>query len=120
MAEVVAYVGHGLDVTLTVSDATGIMRMRRDRRRLLGEQTIEPDEDRSIMRRFSYPDAYGAVTAATGFAFPWPPDFETFIALPDELLVELENAIYRVNPHWLPGGRASEDPKEPAPDSTEN
>lgn len=117
--EVVEYTGPGLPsgpARLTVSEATVLMRMRRDRLRLDGQRAIEPDEDRRVLRIYSYPDAVASVTHAEGLS--WPPDFETFLGLPDGLLAALEAAIYRLNPHWLPEGIVTEDPKAPAPAST--
>lgn len=114
--ELVEFTGPDGPARFTVSEATVLMRMRRDRLRIDGQRAVEEDEDRRVLRIYSYPDACAAVTQAEGMA--WPPDFETFLTLPDGLLAALEAAIYRLNPHWLPEGVATEDPKAPAPAST--
>jgi hypothetical protein len=128
--ETVEYTGDGWAAKFTVSQATLLIGVARSRLRLLGERAIEPDEDRRVLRLYTYPDLSAGVTSALGvYAGPgpapklpwasWPPDFETFIGLPDGLVSRLEDAIYRLNPHWLPGGGAqTENPKAPAQDST--
>jgi hypothetical protein len=117
-SEVVEFVCPEWTAHLTVSEATVLIGMRRTRLRLDGERAIEPDDDRRLLRVYSYPDVCSAVSASDGLPFSWPPDFETFLKLPDGLLVKLEEAIYRLNPHWLPGGAPVADPKAPPPAST--
>lgn len=121
-SEVVEYQGDGFVSHFTVSQATVLIGMARSRLRLDGERAIEPDDDRRLLRVYTYPDLCAAVTEAdlTGpNGLNWPPDFETFLGLPDGLVSKLEEAVYRLNPHWLPGGGApAADPKAPAAAST--
>ncbi len=107
-------------VRLTVSDETVLVNWRRGRLNIEGKRAnqAEPDIDRQQIRLYSYPDACAAVIAAEGLPFTWPPDFETYLALPGPLLALVEKTIYRLNPHWLPEGAVTEDPKAPAPAST--
>jgi len=104
--------------TFTVSTATVLIGMVRARLRRDGERAIEPNEDRRLLRILVYPDICAAVVSAEGLPYAWPPTFEQFLALPDSLDAALEDAIYRLNPHWLPGGAAGPDPKATAPAST--
>jgi len=113
--EVVEYDG----AKFTVSEANNRIQIRRDLLEGDGRRAIEPDEDRRYLRIYSYPPVCAAVTQAEGVPYAWPPDFETFYELmPGALTIKLENAIFRLNPHWLPNGGASEDPKAPAQEST--
>jgi hypothetical protein len=100
---------------VTVARATVLMGMRRTRLASEGLAADETDLDRRLLRRFTYPDCIAATTQAEGIR-PWPPSFETFIALPDDFCAQWEAAVYAVNPSWLPG--QAPNPKANAPASS--
>lgn len=123
-------------VRLTVTRANMLIGMQRTRIRIGGQDAFKledalakeaeeaggapvpvTDDDHRILRLYTYPDVCAAVTAAVGLPTAWPPDFESFLAWPDDLDARLEAVIYRLNPHWLPGAEsaAAADPKAPAP-----
>lgn len=116
--EIIKFAGPDWTANFTVSEATVLIGMRRSRLSQDGQRAIETDVDRRLLRIYTYPDVCAAVILADGYPLPWPPDFETFLTLPDGLLVKFEEVIYRLNPHWLPGGAPAEDPKAPASAST--
>jgi hypothetical protein len=97
--EVVEYKDGTLDVRLTVSEATLLLGLRRTRLKVEASHG-ETDLDRRILLFVTYPDLVAATIEAEGI--PWPPDFEAFIALPEPLAIAWEEAVYRLNPHWLP------------------
>jgi hypothetical protein len=99
------------DIRLTISEATVLIGMRRTRIRLEMEKADEPDLDRKLLGLYTYPDLVAATIQAEGL--PWPPEFEAFLELPDALVAQWENAVYELNPHWLPGGN------QPAGDDAE-
>jgi len=89
-------------VKIVVGAANTLMGMRRTRIREEGRKEIEQesDVDRRILRIYTYPDLIAATVEAEGI--PWPLDFEPFLELPDHLVAEWEQAIYELNPHWIP------------------
>ncbi len=93
-------------VTITLSQATVLLGMRRTRVQLEGREADEPDTDRRLLRMYTYPDLVGAVVEVDGL--PWPLDFETFLGLPDSLVVLWERETYALNPHWLPSAEPAE------------
>jgi hypothetical protein len=111
LTEVVEYAMPVGKASFTVSEATVLIGMRRTRLRLDASQAAETDIDRRLLRLFTYPDVCAAVVSVEGLPGAWPPDFETFAGLPDGLVAKLEEAVYRLNPHWLPGGAPGSDPK---------
>jgi hypothetical protein len=118
--EVVEYQGDGWAARLTVSEANNRIQIRRDRLVDEGRRAVDEDDDRRILRIYSYPPVCAAVVESSGLPWAWPPDFETFYeSMPSALTAKLEEAIYRLNPHWLPAApEGTEDPKAPAQDST--
>jgi len=106
-------------ITLTVSAATVLIGMRRTRLQVEGRSAEETDPDRTLLRLYTYPDLVAATVEAQGI--PWPLSFEDFLELPDRLAAQWENAVYALNPHWLPGGgETAEEKKEPQTISTED
>lgn len=101
----------GMTVTVR-APATALQGMRRTR--LIAEALAapEPDPDRALLRRFSYPDCVAGAASVSGVT-PWPLDFESFIALPDEFIAQWEQAVYELHPKWAPGYQT--DPKASAP-----
>lgn len=96
--EIVEYSRNGLDISLTISEATILIGMKRARLRVEGARVEDEDPDIHLARSFYYPDLVAPVVDSVGI--DWPPDFETFIELPDDLAAQWEAAVYRLNPHW--------------------
>ena len=116
--KVIEYEDENMTAHIVVSEATVLIGMKRTRIRLEAEPEKEEDPDKRLLRLFTYPDLAAAATeimltpaAATDgekpdevFISPSPPlDFETFLALPEQLVSAWEQAVYALNPHWLPG-----------------
>ena len=89
---------------ITVAEATTLMGMRRTMLRLDGaEKSKDIDDDAlRILQSITYPDLIATVTENKGFT-EWPISFEAFLDLPERLTGKWEDAVYRLNPHWLPG-----------------
>lgn len=104
----------GLDVRLSVSQATVLMGMKRSRLKREGMDVEEKDIDRHLLRIFTYPDLMAATVEADGLDL----DFESFLLWPDSLVAMWENAVYRLNPHWLPAQPEREDGDPKAQAST--
>ena len=97
------------ELSVTVSEATALMGMRRQ---LLREGAFEPDKQdakkraptytdqaQQVLRLIVYPDYVSCMTASTGL--PEPLTFEVFCELPDAFLESWGRAVYTLNPHWL-------------------
>ncbi|HEY4693020.1 MAG TPA: hypothetical protein VIH16_06250 [Bellilinea sp.] len=97
------------EILVTVSEATGLMGMRRQ---ILRNEAFQPDaadakkmvpvyedEAMQVLRLISYPDCAASLVSSTGL--PTPLTFEDFIELPDVLLERWATATYELNPHWL-------------------
>lgn len=106
--------GLGLDVRLSISQATVLMGMKRSRLKREGIDAADEDIDRHLLRIFTYPDLSAATVAIEGLP---DFDFEAFLLLPDSLIARWEDAVYRLNPHWLPTESEPEDgdPNPPTP-----
>lgn len=96
-------------VTVVVSAANVRQGMKRTRLRMEAAGAKEDDQDRMLLRLFTYPDLTASAVSVVGMA--WPLDFEAFLLLPDALVGKWEKACYELNPHWLPGGGPTPDPK---------
>jgi hypothetical protein len=84
----------------------------------------EGDVDRWILRVMVWPDVAACTSGVLNFnhggtesteknqEILWPPDFESFANLTDELGVKVQDAVYRVNPHWAPESAAPATKKE--------
>jgi hypothetical protein len=88
------------DIKLTVSEATTLIGMKRTRLKVEASKAGETDVDRHLLRLYPYADLVAATIQAEGL--PWPLDFESFLALPEQLVAKWEEAAYELNPHWLP------------------
>jgi hypothetical protein len=122
--ETVSYQVDGYDVSLTVSEATVLVGMRRTRLKLAGDKAERErakdygyDADRHLLRATIYPDLIAATVEARGLA--WPLEFEEFLGLPEQLWVAWEQAVYRLNPHWLPSPEQSREKKDDPTNSSD-
>ena len=123
--KIVTYQDDDIDVRLVIARADIRAGMRRTRLQLdadahdKGKKARRDDPDVRLLRRFTYPDLMAATVEASGI--PWPLAFEDYLALPERLGLAWEQAVYELNPHWLPPASeeaASEEKKEPARNST--
>lgn len=99
------------DRSITVSEASALIGMRRQRLRVEGQAAGETDPDRRFLRLVQYPDVVAATVTQAGFDH-WSPSFDEFIEWPERFLNEVEEAIYRLNPHWVPGYDSDEAKKK--------
>lgn len=84
---------------LHIMRANVLIGMRRTRMRVEGSQVDDDDIDRQLLRAVVYPDLIAPVASTQGFA-DWPISFEDFLELPETLVIDWENAVYELNPHW--------------------
>lgn len=105
------------DFKLTVSEATTLIGMKRTRLKVEATNAGETDVDRHLLRLYPYSDLVAATVAAEGL--PWPLDFESFLALPEQLVAEWEEAVYGLNPHWLPQQSDEQEKKQLTPQSSD-
>lgn len=96
------------DITITVSEANVIMGTRRGVMRGEALRQEYPDETAEawLLRVITFPDLVAATVEAEGI--PWPLTFEAFCELPERLVNEWSDAVYRLNPHWRPTTEADE------------
>lgn len=88
-------------IKLVVSGpATVRQGMVRSRLKYEAKQAKEKDFDRALLRSMVYPDLIAATIEAEGVE--WPLGFDAYLELPETLGVEWEEAVYRLNPHWIP------------------
>lgn len=104
----------GLDVRLVVSQATVLMGMKRSRIKREGLNAKEEDLDRHLLRVYTFPDLIAATVEIEGLDL----DFEVFLALPDTLVALWEEAVYRLNSHWLPAPETDEESTDPNPSTS--
>jgi hypothetical protein len=98
------------DYKITVGEATTLQGMRRTSWRLQNNEKYQdsPDDAIKILSFFTYPDLMAAVVDSEGFGDLWPISFDVFLTLPDRLVMQWEQAVYRLNPHWTPGNEEEE------------
>jgi hypothetical protein len=101
----VSYDLDGQTVTITVTRATAYTGVKRSMLSYDGMKNSPKTDDDAmrVLRTLTYPDLVAPVKEAIGI--PWPISFDEFIALPDDLVVLWESAVYEVNPHWSPMGQ---------------
>lgn len=91
---------HG-DKSITLSQSNAVIGMRR---KLLREQArTDGDFAQQLVEVMLYPDVIAATVDQAGFD-SWPLTRDQFSNdLPEEFVNALEDAVYDLNPHWLPG-----------------
>jgi hypothetical protein len=85
-------------LSVTVSQANGIMGMRRHRLRYEQSLIVDTDPDSRRVRLGDYPEMVACADIQ--------PDFDAFAAMPDAFLSKWEAAVKELNPHWY--ARATE------------
>jgi hypothetical protein len=90
------------EIEITISEASVIAGTRRGVLRGEALRLDVPDEtpEQWLLRVITFPDLVAATRSVIGM--PWPVSFEAFCDLPERLVNEWSEAVYRLNPHWRP------------------
>jgi len=101
-------------VIITVQTANALMGIKRAimRDECLIDLRSEKFQDSPVelvTLRWVYPDLISAVVDIQGMQTP---TFEQVAALPDELITAWSDAVYGLNPHWLPKSEEEIDKKK--------
>jgi hypothetical protein len=82
------------------------------------DNKAEADEAIKSLRLYAYPLLVCGTESVEGL--PWPMTFEQFLELDTDFVNFWNNAVYKVNPQWVPGYSTPEldQKKEPASAST--
>ncbi len=113
----IAYSDNRVTAEIEVQTATVLIGIRHTRMHQEASEAAknETDVDRIIARTVLYPALISASTGnitVDGKTLPWPPDFETFVRLPESLEAQWESEVFRLNPHWLPQPKGKEAEKK--------
>lgn len=101
---------------LVIHAATALIGARRVRLRVAAQAAGETDPDRGLLRLYTFPDLIAPATGTVAGVAVAALDFETFIGLPEQLLIAWEQTVYDLNAHWLP--EVLEEAKKEAAPST--
>lgn len=93
-------VSHKKRLYVTVSEATVQIGIRRQQLALDARQNPPANIDHQLLRLLVYPDLIAAVVDNHGFDH-WPITFDEYLELPEQFAYEWEQAVYRLNPHWI-------------------
>lgn len=116
----ITYQDEHVEAELEVVEATVLVGLKRAR--LIAEETDRLEQDfirqqngddgpelgieYNYARTVYYPSLIAATPSGRitvdGSELPFPPSFEVFITLKDALVGMWADAVYRLNPHWLP------------------
>jgi hypothetical protein len=124
--KVIEFETEKLKFKATVATATILIGMKRsmlknDMRKIIGPEKPFLDlSDEDYVRLFIYPDIIVATVEFEGKymdgevwkSFEWPMSFETFLTLPEAPAAQWQNAIYELNPHWLPAPENTSEQKK--------
>lgn len=92
-----------VQVIVTIQTATIEMGMKRTmlhtrRRDEIKNGQYAEDLGKQLLYIFTFSTIEAGTTKVEGMT--WPVSFETFLQFPETVVVEWEQAIYRLNPHW--------------------
>ncbi len=114
------------DITVEAADSMLEFARWRCRNQAQQDRTLTPDL--FMIRLWAYPDVYAAVTAGeirrngetSVLDRRHRLTFDLYRTLPDALMVEIEEAVYRCNPGWLvkPAEQQTDDLKKVTRNST--
>lgn len=101
--------------SVTVTEANVLMGTRRGLAQLQAFERLEGEDDLAlkIIKGTTYPNLIGAVEDSSGFS-EWPVSLSEFMELPESFVVEWEQAVYSLNPHWQPGYSSQTDEEKKA------
>lgn len=116
----VEYKDDNREISVTISQATTLMGVQRSILALNGfkknEELAKTKEDArtdalAVIQAITYPDLVACVVGAQGL--PVQPTIDEFLELPDEFVSKWEQAVYDMNPHWIPssGNKENEEKK---------
>lgn len=110
----VEYEDERVTAVIEVRQASVRDGMRRTRLMQQAEEMEFEEDEMRLLRTLVYPPlvsvSEGSLTIA-GEEQDWPPDFDTYVELPEALGMQWENAVFDLNPHFWPRG-AGEDSGE--------
>lgn len=90
----------GISARIDVCPATTLMGMRRGQ--IAARARHEEDPLRWYAARFMYADCLACSTGEIDGKPVCDLTFDEFLALPDQITEAWLEAVYQVNPHWLP------------------
>lgn len=98
------------DISITISEASVLMGTRRGVLRGEAMRTEIEDErpEQWLLRVITFPDLASATVETSGL--DWPLTFAGFCELSETFVNEWTDAVYMLNPHWMPT-RAGEQEK---------
>ena len=109
-SKIIEYAGNGITARVVVSAANVLQGMKRTRLRNAHGPLEKMPEEEVIARVFTYPDLIAAAREIEISGLDDVPTFDQFVALPEVLAIQWEEAVYALNPHWLP--QADDEKKE--------
>jgi hypothetical protein len=95
------------NVTAEIEVVRATVRMGLERTRMISSIEDDPDADAMFLftRKISYPSLVIASPTGTvkvgGSTLTWPPTFDQFFDLPEELANRWFEAVQKLNPHWF-------------------
>lgn len=127
LTETINYRDGGVTADLTVEAADSTQEFARWRCHSRAQQDTSLTPDLYLLRMYAYSDVMavtrgtiemGGETIVIGRLHPLT--FDLYRVLPDALIVEIEDALYRCNPQWLvkPVEQQQADQKKAAPTYT--
>jgi hypothetical protein len=103
-SKVIEYAGNGITGRVVVTAANVLQGMKRTRlRNARGDMKDQPEEV-IIASVFTYPDLVAAARELQISGIEGDPTFDQFCQLPEAFVMPWEEAVYQLNPHWLPQG----------------
>ena len=99
--ETIDYEKDDFKAHIVVSEATVLIGARRTVLRNTRARKDERTEE-YIVRALIYPDLASPVLECEINGKTGAPTFEEFLRLPEPFSIQWEDAVYRLNPHWLP------------------
>jgi len=95
-----ATISHQKRLYVTVGEATVETGIRRQQLAREARGDAPDDFERQLLRLLVYPDLIAAVVDQHGFE-QWPISFDEYLNLPEQFAADWEQAVYRLNPHWV-------------------
>jgi hypothetical protein len=109
-SKVIEYAGNGVTGRVVVTAANVLQGMKRTRLRNAHGPLEGIAEEVVIASVFTYPDLVAAARELQISGIEGEPTFDQFCQLPEAFVMPWEEAVYALNPHWLP--QADDEKKE--------